>query len=260
MPYGWTADSRSVIFISDRDGPYHIFRQDVDKATPDLIVGGDNSAVIARMSPDQKAVMYLLSSGSGHKAPPYRLMEQPLSGGEPREILKGAMITNFQCAFLPSRTCLVSDAPSPSELIIYQFDEQTGEKKELLHLQENESSYFNWTLSRNGSYLATARISGGRGPTLVHIREIATGRDFDLPLPQGVGAQYIDWAADSASLWICTVSGDAQALIRMDLAGRITSSFDSKQPDLGYGIPSPDGKHLAILQGSPRVNAWLLTR
>jgi len=260
MPYGWTADSRSVIFISGRDGPYHIFRQDIDKATPDLIVGGDNSAIIARLNPDQTAVMYLLSADSGHKTPPYRLMEQPLSGGEPREVLKGAMITNFQCAFLPSRVCLMSDAPSPSELIIDQFDEQTGEKKELLRLRENESSYFNWTLSRNGKYLATARISGGRGPTVIHVRELSTSRDFDLPLPESAGAQYIDWAADSASLWICTVSGDTQALVRMDLRGKITSSFDSRQPDLGYAIPSPDGKHLAVLQGSPRANFWLLTR
>jgi Tol biopolymer transport system component/DNA-binding winged helix-turn-helix (wHTH) protein len=260
MPYGWTADSRSVIFISNRDGAFHIFRQDIDKATPDLVVGGENSVMMVRMNPEQNAVMYLLSSGSGYKVPPYRLMEQALAGGEPRKILEGSMITNFQCAFLPSHVCLVSDVPDPSTLILYQFDEQTGAKKELLRLQENESSYFNWTLSRDGKYLAAARISGGHGPTLIHIRELATGRDFDLSLPSGVGAQYIDWAADSASLWICTVSGEAQSLVRMDLAGKITSSFNSKQPDLGYGIPSPDGKHLAILQGSPRANAWLITR
>ena len=260
MPYAWTADSRSVIFISDRDGPYHIFRQDIDKATPDLIVGGDNSAIIARMNPDQNAVMYLLSSGSGYKSPPYRLMEQPLAGGEPREILKGSMITNFQCAFLPSRVCLFSDAPAPAELVIYQFDEHTGDKQELARLHESEFSYFNWTLSRDGRYLATARISGGRGPTLVQIRELPTGRNFGLPLPPGMGAGYLDWAADSNSLWICAVHGDATSMVRMDLSGKITGSFDSKQPDLGFGIPSPDGRHLAILQGSPRANAWLLTR
>jgi len=150
--------------------------------------------------------------------------------------------------------------PAPCLLIIYQFDEHTGARNEFLRVHENDCFYFNWTLSRDGKYLATARISGGHGPTPIHIREIPTGRDFDLPLPAGVGAQYIDWAADSASLWICTLSGDAMNLVRMDLTGKITSSFDPKQPDLGYGIPSPDGKHLAILQGSPRANAWLITR
>jgi len=260
MPYGWTADSRSVVFISNRDGAYHIFRQNIDQTTPELVVGGSDSAMIARMNPTQDAVMYLASADSGHKTPPYRLMEQPLSGGEPRKILEGAMISNFQCAFLPSRVCLVSDTPAPCLLVINQFDEQTGAKKELLRIQENDCFYFNWTLSRDGKYLATARISGGHGPTLIHIREITTGRDFDLPLPSGVGAQYIDWAADSASLWLCTVAGDALNMVRMDLTGKITSSFDPKQPDLGYGIPSPDGKRLAILQGSPRANAWLLSR
>jgi DNA-binding winged helix-turn-helix (wHTH) protein/Tol biopolymer transport system component len=260
LPYGWTADSRSVIFISNRDGAFHVFRQEADKTTAELVVGGENSVMIARMNPEQNAVMYLLSADSSYKTPPYRLMEQPLAGGEPRKILQGGSISNFQCAFLPSRLCLVSDASSPSTLIIYQFDEQTGEKKELMRLQENESSNFNWTLSRDGQRLATARISGGRGPAMIHIRELATGRDRDLPLPAGVGAQYIDWAADSTSLWVRTASGDLQSLVRMDLKGKFTSAFDSKQPDLGWGIPSPDGKHLAILQGSPRANAWLITR
>jgi len=260
MPYGWTADSRSVIFISDRDGAFHVFRQNVEQTTPELVVGGDNSVMIARMNPEQNAVIYLLSADSGHKTPPYRLMEQPLAGGEPRKILEGSIISNFQCAFLPSRLCLISDAPSPSTLVIYQFDEQTGQKQELLRLQENEPYYFNWTLSRDGKRLATARVSTGRGPAVIHVRELDTGRNVDLPLAPGVGAQFIDWAADNRSLWIKTNSGDTQSLVRMDLTGRITSAFDSRQPDLGWGIPSPNGKRLAILQGSPRANAWLITR
>jgi DNA-binding winged helix-turn-helix (wHTH) protein/Tol biopolymer transport system component len=260
LPYGWTADSRSVLFISNRDGAFHVFRQGTDRTTAELVVGGENSVMIARMNPEQNAVMYLLSADSAYKTPPYRLMEQPLAGGEPRKILQGGSISNFQCAFLPSRLCLVSDTPSPSTLIIYQFNEQTGEKKEIMRVQENESSYFNWTLSRDGKRLATARISGGRGPTIIHIRELATGRDLDLPLPAGVGVQYIDWAADSTSLWVSMAAGDRQSLARMALNGKFTSSFDSKQPDLGWGVPSPDGKHLAILQGSPRANAWLITR
>ena len=260
LPYGWTADSRSVIFVSDRDGTFHIFRQDIDKPTPELVVGGEKSVMMTRMNPEQNAAMYLLSSDAGRKTPPYRLLEQPLAGGEPRKILEGSIISNFQCAFLPSRRCLISDLPAPGSLIIYQFDEQTGQRQEILRLHENEPGYFNWTLSRDGKRLATARVSTGRGPAVIHVRELDTGRNSDFPLEPGVGAQYIDWAADNKSLWIKTQCGDSQSLVRMDLTGKITSSFDSKQPDLGWGIPSPDGKHLAILQGSPRANAWLITR
>jgi DNA-binding winged helix-turn-helix (wHTH) protein/Tol biopolymer transport system component len=260
FPYGWTADGRSVILISNRDGAFHVFRQDFDKTTPELVVGGSESVMIARMNPEQNAVMYLVSTDGGRNSTSYRLMEQPLAGGEPRKILEATSISNFQCAFLPSRVCLVSEAQNPSLLVIYQFDEQTGEKKELYRLQEQDACYFNWTISRDGALLATARVTSGRGPATIHIRELAIGRTFDLTLPPGTGAQYIDWAADSKSLWINTVSGDVQSLWRMELNGKVTSSFESKQPDLGWGIPSPDGKKLAILQGSPRANAWLITR
>ena len=30
-PYSWTADSKAVIFASDRDGPWHIFKQSIDQ-------------------------------------------------------------------------------------------------------------------------------------------------------------------------------------------------------------------------------------
>jgi Tol biopolymer transport system component/DNA-binding winged helix-turn-helix (wHTH) protein len=42
-PYAWTPDSKEVLFSSDRDGTFHIFKQSIDRATPDLLVGGNNN-------------------------------------------------------------------------------------------------------------------------------------------------------------------------------------------------------------------------
>ena len=32
FPFSWTPDSKAVLFASDRDGIYHIFKQQIDEA------------------------------------------------------------------------------------------------------------------------------------------------------------------------------------------------------------------------------------
>ena len=38
----WTADSKAVIFYSNRDGPFHVFKQSIDATHPELLVGGQD--------------------------------------------------------------------------------------------------------------------------------------------------------------------------------------------------------------------------
>jgi Tol biopolymer transport system component len=37
VPYAWTRDSKAVLFMSDRDGQFRVYKQDTDKDTADLI-------------------------------------------------------------------------------------------------------------------------------------------------------------------------------------------------------------------------------
>ena len=260
LPFAWTQDSKTVLFVSNRDGASHAFRQSIDQNTPELFIGGPDSIVMTRMNPEQSGVLYLVSAQSGDREQLSRLMELPLSGGTPRKILESAAINNFQCAFLPSKLCLMSDEMSTSALIIYQFDEQTGEKKEVTRITDPESFDYNWTLSRDGSRLAIAKINSWSVPSSVRILELSTRQEKLIPLPAGVGAQYLDWAADSKSIWVSAVSGEKRSLVNLDLNGQIKTAFDAEKPELGWAIPSPDGKRLAILQGTRTSNAWLVER
>ena len=61
IPFSWTPDSKSVIFTSDRDGAFHIFKQSIDQLAPDLLVGGDQNVQGARLNPDGSEILYLLN-------------------------------------------------------------------------------------------------------------------------------------------------------------------------------------------------------
>ena len=59
-PYSWTPDSKAVFFLSDRDGPWHIFKQEIDQSQPELLVGGNDDLATPRLTPDSSALLYLV--------------------------------------------------------------------------------------------------------------------------------------------------------------------------------------------------------
>jgi Tol biopolymer transport system component len=65
FPYSWTPDSKSVIFVSDRNGSYNIFQQRVDNPEPELLIGGHGDMISARLSPDERSILYLVTPPGG---------------------------------------------------------------------------------------------------------------------------------------------------------------------------------------------------
>jgi Tol biopolymer transport system component/DNA-binding winged helix-turn-helix (wHTH) protein len=251
FPYAWTPDGKSVLFISDRGGQARLFKQSIDQAAPDLLVSGDDPPLIARLSPDGSEVFYLQRAHAkdGGKM---QLMRMPLSGGTPQMILQREIIDNFQCARLPSTTCIFGQA-SANELRFFSFDPNTGKETQLT--QTTLGAKYNWSLSPDGSTLALAQA---------HQREIQLlsthgGPSRTLALNGGAGIASIDWAADGQTLWASssTFSG-TQGLMNIDLRGRVRHMLQDADKDVGWAIPSPDGRRLAFWEASGSSNVWLL--
>jgi len=69
-PFSWTADSKAVLFASDRDGTFHIFKQQIDQTVPELLVGGNEEAMLPRLAPDNSTVLYVTWPKLGAPAGP----------------------------------------------------------------------------------------------------------------------------------------------------------------------------------------------
>ena len=286
-PYEWTPDGKSVLYVSDREGTLHIFRQQIGAATPELVAGVQGSPNILRLNPERTEILYLTeaerksaeagngapssqnSNVAGHSATStqpegefqsrnLRLMRVPLDGGISQLVLEDSGINNFQCARLPSRECLYSKYTKDA-LVIYAFDAKSGAKKELLRTSELEWQYFNWSLSPDGRTLALAKKM--RASTEAEIRLVPTrgGRQRVLKVKEWGRLATIDWAADGKSFWASAVRhGETTALINIDLQGHAKSVLQETKPYVGWAIPSQDGKHLAIWEATGGSNAWML--
>jgi len=258
FPYTWTPDGKSVIFTSDRDGVFHLFRQAIDQPAPDLLVGGDQSVTVARLNADSSAILYALSPAPNDADRRVQLMRIPLSGGTPQLVLAEPAINNFQCARSPSTVCIFS-AYSANQLGLFTFDPATGKKDLLTSIEGSEWYLYNWTLSPDGSTLAMAKKQRLPGRADIRLLHIAGGKERVLTLKGWTGISSFDWAADGRRIWVTASSPTGlQTLLHVDLRGEAKPVFQEPEKYLGWAIPSPNGRHLALWEAGSSSNAWLL--
>jgi Tol biopolymer transport system component/DNA-binding winged helix-turn-helix (wHTH) protein len=258
VPFAWTPDSKSVIFTSDRDGAFHIFKQSIDQPVPDLLVGGDKNAQGGRLNPDGSEILYLLNPSATEADRRTQLMRVPLSGGTPQLVLAELGISNVQCARTPSTVCIFSKF-SANGLVFMTFDPVAGKEKELTRIEDPEWYLYNWTLSSDGSTLALSKKHRTQEQAAIRLLPVAGGTERTITFQPWSGIAYIDWAADGHSLWVRASSpSGTQTLLNVDLHGKVKPVLQESEMDLGWAIPSPDGRHVAIWEASGSSNAWLL--
>jgi len=173
-------------------------------------------------------------------------------------ILADTGINNFQCARSPSTLCIFSQYTA-DHVAFFSFDPVTGKKEPFTRIDGPEWYMQNWTFSPDGSTLALAKKHLIPGLADIRLFSVASGKDRILTLPSWTGIACLDWAADGRSLWVVASSpAGVPTLLNVDLQGKARALLEESEKDLGWAIPSPDGKHIAIWEASGSSNAWLL--
>lgn len=260
LPFDWTADSKQVIFISDRTGTFSIYKQAMGQIVPDMLVGGAQPVAEPRLSPDGTQLLYVVYPKGEDADYDVPLMRVPLAGGPPHEVAKANWISNHQCARAPATGCVYSIA-SDNVVTFYTFDPFKGTGSKVFELKDELAQFYNWTLSPDGSMLALARGKWGQEES-DHIRIISLNGapEKSITLNESLNLASIDWAADSKSLWAPTDDEKENELLQIDLHGNVRSVWRPKKIRVAWAIPSRDGKKLALHVDSTSANIWMLER
>jgi Tol biopolymer transport system component len=260
FPYAWTPDGKAVIFGSDRDGPYHVFKQHIDRSAPELLVGGSEDATLPRLGPDSSTLLFLSQRISGDPLHKVKLMRIPLAGGPLKLLLEDVNINNHQCAREPSKLCIYSQITT-GEQTFYRYDPETGEHSEITaaKIKDADPYAFNWTLSPDGKMLASAKKVGPQKELAVRLLSVPDGSQRMLKVDAWAGIGSLDWAPDGQSIWaLAYTTKDTWALLNVDLQGKVRNVLEEKNIRLGWAIPSPDGKRLALWESSGSANVWMI--
>ena len=106
--------------------------------------------------------------------------------------------------------------------------------------------------------LAMAKRSTQNLP-VIRVLPLDAGAERIIPVPGGAGIGSLDWAADSRSVWATAYANTGEkTLLNVALTGRVRPMLEEKTQTLGWAIPSPDGKHLALWKANGSSNVWLL--
>ena len=246
----WTADSKAVLFVSDRSGTWKLFKQNIDETTAEVLVEG-SSMRFPRLSADGLHVLYLVETQGSDHSLPASLMSRPLAGGPPRLILRENGITNYQCARAPSQLCIFSKLVGYDHLLL-SFDVKHGAGREIARIPNGLS---HWSLSPDGSRLALVLA-----PHRIRFLSPDTGAAHDVSLNDWPVFN-IDWAADGARLFIRSItSAGVPVILALDGSGKAEVVIEGQaHSNFTFFIQSPDGRHGILEMPTPGDNnAWMV--
>ena len=100
--------------------------------------------------------------------------------------------------------------------------------------------------------------SPNRDQDTIQLRSTSTGRTRRIVLSGWKGLRNVDWSAGGKSLLVGwhNYQWDS-ALLSVTLDGKVSILVRASWPGVWWGVPSPDGRYLALAQGAIGVcNVW----
>lgn len=264
-PGGWSADSKTMFFYSDRNGSFDIYKQGVNERNAESLVTGTEEKWAPQVSPDGKWVLYMQwpkgTEGTG------KLMRAPLGGGAPEAIMdiKGRAgvvastdpidttggFPSFRCLPKANTACVLAEAVD-QQLVFTAFDPVQGRKAELAKV-EADKDFARWDLSPDGTRVALSVFDYKAAD--VQILPLTGGAPQKLSALPWTELVAVAWAADGKSLFLASSSSRGTTIVHTDLAGKSKLLFKTSW-DIFTLEPSPDGHYLAFGPLITSANAW----
>lgn len=258
----WTSDGKTAILALNRGDHYAVYKQllKADVAEPIVASAANGLLESAQVSPDDKWVIIQVYPLPGSPSAPTPLMRVPITGGSPELIFLVPPGSGFTCARPPASLCALAEpSMDRKQLVVTAFDPVKGRRGTELarfdrqpHLRENFQPLCG--ISPDGARLATGR--GPEGP--IEILSLQGQHAQVIHVPGLHDMRLLSWDGEGRGLFVINGIKDGTVLQHVDLQGRaqvLWKCAGGQQCDFS---PSPDGRHLAILDRQLSANMWMM--
>ena len=252
-PHAWTPDSGAVIFESNRNGTFGIFRQKIDEQEPEPLVLSKADNVLPQVSPDGKWVLYREDREQRAKR---TLLRVPLDGGAPKPVPNTGNIGEFRCGRQPGSRCVVRSTEN-DQFVFYELDPLTGKGRELARTELSPSITGDWELSPDGLFIAIPDHDSQNAKILViSLDATEPDRAERVVMPDGIRNLHgVVWGAGGE--WFVTEKTPLEAaLFDVDRDGHSWKLLTS--PTTTFAVPSVDGRKIAFPQNITSSNVWFI--
>jgi serine/threonine protein kinase len=257
-PVAWTADSKAVVFLSDRNGHWGVFKQALDQDSAEVLVAGAKNAEAdsPRISPDGIWLLYQeLAEKTDRLWPMARLMRVPVNGGPPEFVFSARFYNSHRCSRAEANLCVFAEQTSDGQWLAFSaLDPIRGRGRELAKFATDPLGFYHWDVSPDGKRIAI--LKGGENH--IHVLPLGNGAVRDLTVKGWTGFNSLDWSSDGKGFFIGNLSGGSATLIYVDQGANAYPLWHQKSTTGTWAVPSPDGRQLAILGQEFNANIWTM--
>ena len=257
-PLGWTPDGKAVLFFSGRNGRTEIFRQSLGQDTAEPIITTKETERLsgdASMSPEGSWVLYTVRPNPGDPQAPATLMRAPVTGGTPQIVLTANINGGQRCAQSPATLCAIAERSADGKQLVFTaFDPLKGRGHELAEFKTEAAGDYHWDLSRDGAHIAILKKLEGR----IQILSLNGSVPQEITVKGWNTLSSVVWTADGKGLFVSSYSRRGADMLHIDLKGNVRLLWEHPGGVEIYGLPSPDGRHLAMRSWSVDSNLWMM--
>jgi len=257
-PLGWTPDGKAVLFLSVRNGRDEIFRQSLGKDTAEPVISakeGERFFGDGCLSPEGSWVLYTVHPNLADPQAPATLVRAPLTGGSPQIVLTGDINGGQRCAQSPATLCAIAERSADrKQLVFTAFDPMKGRGHELAKFKTEAAGEYQWDLSRDGTHIAIVKKLEGR----IRILSLNAAAPQEIMVKGWNFLTNAAWTPDGKGLFVSSFNERGSVLLNVDMRGNARILWEQPGGINTYALPSPDGRHIAMLSWTNNTNMWMM--
>ena len=183
------------------------------------------------------------------------VMRVPIQGGSPQLLLTAKIEEWPRCGRSPSSLCAIAErTPDRKQIIFTALDPVKGRGRELARSDTEATASYHWDLSPDGARIALLKHRDVR----VQILSLSGAVPQQIPSKEHKTLSSLVWTADGNGLFVSSYTARGADMLHMDLQGNTRLLWEHPGGIEIYGVPSPDGNHLAMRGWNVEGNMWMM--
>jgi eukaryotic-like serine/threonine-protein kinase len=261
---GWTPDGRLIV-AQNRGSSWRAYKQSLDSDTQEPIAESAAGDWLLQGATSADGKWYIANdwpAGESREHPsiPFPILRIPLAGGTTETILQQlSRHGTVSCARPPSNTCVLAEqSEDRKQMIVSILDPMKGSGPELTRFDfDRELDVLEAPIcfiSPDGSRLAIRRGPGSP----IEIHSLHGQLVHKIPSKSVGDLTWLAWSADQKGLFVRRTAPGGNELLHLDFQGKVTSLWKCVDTQACSSYPSPDGRHLAIIDRDQSNNMWMM--
>jgi dipeptidyl aminopeptidase/acylaminoacyl peptidase len=255
-PQAWLPDNRTLLLASNQKGHWEVLKQTDADPTAQPLVSEARSTGHPAVTPDGKWILYMVGPRSLDAAlyrGPVQLMRVPVMGGPSAKVTEILGSDLVQCPANGRRSCVLIRSNKEHNCLTFRaFDPLSGTGAVIASYPIEPPGPVAYALSGDGTSVAITHAANPQ----IDVLSLDTGAVEHLRVSSPHDWNSITWAPGDQGFFVPARSRSGIALLEMDLSGNSHILWDQRGATRTWGIPSPNGRLLAILNWTVDSNMW----